>query len=115
MSAAGETVELAVTAGVEVDLENPIPRTIGDLVSMVRTRYSATDLVVSLKRPSRGLRFQGHVVRDLPRSALDALQLVNDTDSGAPFTTYDRERVELGELLTGTTTLSVRVRATPRN
>lgn len=115
MSAAGETVELAVTAGDEVDLENPIPRTIGDLVSIVRTRYSATDLVVSLKRPSRGLRFQGHVVRDLPRSALDALQFVNDTDSGAPFTTYDRERVELGELLTGTTTLSVRVRATPRN
>jgi hypothetical protein len=115
MSAAGETVEVAVTAGDEVEIESPIPRSIGDLVTMVRTQYSGTDLVVSLKRPSRGLRFQGHVVRDLPRSALDALQLVNDTDSGAPFTTYDRERVELGELLTGTTTLSLRVREIPRN
>lgn len=112
--AAGKTIEIKVQAGDEVRLEHPQPRSLEDLVDMVRTGYAADQLAVSLKMPSRGLRFQGHVVRDLPASALDTLLFVNDTDRGAPFVTYDRQLVDVGEVLTGSATLRVRVRETPR-
>jgi len=69
---------------------------------------------VSLKMPSRGLRFRGHVVTALPRSALDTLTTSSSTGPGRPFVTYERHVVPMNTVLSGSATLRLRVRATPR-
>ena len=89
--AAGEQIELRIEPGDEVDVEEPEARSMADMVRNVRQRFRSTTLVVSAKMPTRGLSFQGFVVRDLPASALDALQLENDSGHGQPFVTYDRQ------------------------
>jgi hypothetical protein len=113
--AAGETIELLIEPGDEVDLEDPQPRRMADMIATVRRRWASTSLVVSSKMPTRGLQFEGHVVRDLPASALDALQLVNDSGRGRPFITYDRQAVDIGEVLSGSARLRLSVRETPRD
>lgn len=111
---AGQTVEIEIEGGSSVDVEHLSPRNLDELLSTVHQRYPATSMVVSLKMPSRGLRFGGHVVRDLPRSALDALQLRNDADRARPFVTYDRRELPMEEIVTGNARLELSVRRTPR-
>ena len=113
--AAGEQIELLIEPGDDVDLEDPQPRRMADMIDSVRRRWASTSLVVSSKMPTRGLSFEGHVVRDLPSSALDALQLVNDSGRGRPFITYDRQAVDVGEVLSGSARLRLSVRETPRD
>jgi hypothetical protein len=96
--AAGEQIELRMA----------------DMIHNVQRRWPSTSLAVSTKMPTRGLQFEGHVVRDLPPSALDALQLVNDSGRGTPFVTYDRQAVDVGEVLSGSARLRLQVRETPR-
>lgn len=112
--AAGEQIELTIEPGNAVDIEEPEPRNMADMIQNVRRRWPVTTLAVSAKMPSRGLRFQGHVVTDLPGSALDSLQLLNDSGRGQPFVTYDRQVVEVGEVLDGQARLRLQVRETPR-
>lgn len=112
--AAGETVEIEIEGGSTVGVERPSPRNLEELLSTVHMRYPATSMVVSLRMPSRGLRFGGHVVHDLPRSALDALQLRNDGDRNRPFVTHDRRELALGEITLGNARVEVSVRRTPR-
>ncbi len=112
--AAGTELEFAVQPGDEVPLENPEPRSLDDLLAIVGNRLPATSLVVSARLPSRGLRFEGHVARNLPASALDALSLTNGGAPAAPFATQVRQIHPLGRLLGGGARLRVRVRALPR-
>jgi len=112
--AAGRTVEIKILPGDDVRLEQPEARSLDDMLTAIRNRYPSTSLAVSVKMPTRGMRFQGHVVRDLPASVLDTLTLVNDTSRGRPFTTYDRQLVDVGSVLTGSATLRLNVRETPR-
>jgi len=112
--AAGKTVQLQIRPGNRVNLEQPQARNIDDLVGIVERRLPSTTLALSLKMPSRGLTFRGHVVRDLPASALDTLSMVNDTENSRPFITYDRQLHDIGSVLTGSATLTLRVRQTPR-
>jgi len=111
---AGEEVEVYVQAGSAVRVQHAQPRDLDELLEVVHERYGRTDLVVSLETPSRGLRFSGHIARHLPPSALDALQLENDADRNRPFVTYDRHAIELGEVVSGTARVQLRVRETPR-
>jgi hypothetical protein len=67
-----------------------------------------------MRLPSRGLRFEGHVARSLPPSALDALSLTNGGAPAAPFATQLRQVHPMGRLLGGGARLRVRVRPTPR-
>lgn len=112
--AAGEEIELLIEPGNDVELEEPEAHDMDDMVRNVRRRQPATSLVVSTKMPTRGLRFEGHVVTDLPPSALDALQLVNDSGRGRPFVTHDRQVVDVGEVLDGSARIRLQVRETPR-
>jgi len=108
--AAGEELKVEVRAGDETPLEHPEPRSLDDLLRMVERRLPATALTASLEMPSRGLRFRGHVVRALPRSALDALQLANDGGQIRPFVSVERQVIDVGEVLTGRAELEVNVR-----
>jgi len=113
-AAAGATVQLQVLAADDVVLERPEPRSLGDLIAIIRNRYPATSIAVSLRMPSRGMRFRGHVVRSLPDSALGTLQLTNDTNRGESFETQVRQVTPFGHLLTGSAQLTLRVRQVPR-
>jgi len=113
-AAAGQEIEIAIQPGDDVAIEQPDPRNVDDILDIVRRAYPATSMVVSVKMPSRGLRLQGHVVRSLPRSALDALQLANESDPGESFTTYDRRAIDAGHVLAGAARLRLRVREIPR-
>lgn len=112
--AAGDDVELSVQPGDDVALENAQPRSISDLLAIVANRLPATSLVVSMKMPSRGLRFEGHLVSGLPPSALDALSLTNGSAPTPPFTTQNRQIFPFAHLLGGSARVRLHVRATPR-
>ena len=61
----------------------------------------------------RGLVLRGHVVRDLPRSMLDTLVEVNDSDRAQPVTGARRFEFPIGRTMFGTARLRVRVREVP--
>lgn len=111
---AGQTVRIDLVPGHTVELEHVVPRSLDEIFEAVRGRYPTTSMVVSLTVPSRGLRFPGHVVRDLPPSALDSLQLTNDADRARPFVTYDRHEVGLDAVVEGGSRIELTVRRTPR-
>jgi hypothetical protein len=112
-SAAGESIELQVEPGDEVDIEQPKPSSLNDMLNAVRAGYPGTSLVVSTKLPSQGVKLRGQLVRSLPGSALDTFQPVNEADRGNLFSTYERKELPLGRAVTGSVKLKLNVRSEP--
>ena len=71
-------------------------------------------MVVALQMPTRGLRFDGHVVDFLPASALNSLQLVSSSEDSRPFITQDRTEVSMPNGVLGEAQLALRVRDVAR-
>jgi hypothetical protein len=113
-AAAGKTIRVAVGAGNLVAIEQPRPGSLDDLIERTQRRYPATSLVVALQMPTRGLRFEGHVVDSLPPSALNSLQLVSSTEDSRPFVTQSRTEIKLPQVVVGGTNLTLRVREVAR-
>lgn len=114
-AAAGQTVRVRVAAGNQVPIEQPRPGSLDDLIAQTQRRYPATSLIVALKMPTRGLRFEGHVVDSLPGSALSSLQLVSSSEDSRPFITQSRTEIPMSQVVVGGTTLSLRVRDVARD
>jgi hypothetical protein len=114
-AAAGQTVRVQVAAGNQIAIEQPRPGSLGDLIEQTQRHYPATSLVVALRMPTRGLRFEGHVVDSLPASALNSLRLVSTTEDGRPFVTQSRTEIKLQQVVVGGTNLALRVRAVARD
>jgi len=114
-SAAGEEIELLVEPGDQVAIEQPKPDNLSQLLAMVLEGYPSTAMVVSTKLPSPGLKLRGHVVRQLPGSAYDTLQLVNQSEQAVSFTTYRHKLVPLGQVVIGSARLKLKVREMARN
>ncbi len=112
-SAAGEKIELVFEPGNRVKLQLPRPDDMATILDNVRAGYPATSLVVSTKLPSRGLKLRGHVVRDLPGSALDSLQLANEAHRPTSFSTYKRKELPLGQIVAGSARVKLEVREEP--
>ena len=112
-SSAGENIEIAIEPGDEVELEQPKPNSLDDMLDAVRSGYPGTSLVVSTKMPSQGVKLRGQLVRSLPGSALDTFQPVNEADRGNLFSTYERRELPLGHAVTGSTKLKLNVRSEP--
>lgn len=114
-SAAGQSVQVLVQPGPEVELEHPEPRSIEDSIAAVRERYGPTSMVISTRHTSsRGLRMSGHVVSGLPASALDALQRSGDGDRARPFITHRRAEVPMDAVLSGGARVELSVRRVAR-
>jgi hypothetical protein len=111
--AAGQKVELSFDAGPAVEIERPVPESLDQIFDNVRLGYPGTSMVVSTRLPTQGLRMRGHLVRDLPGSAYDTLQLAADAGRGAPFSTVHRAELPLGEVVYGNAKLSLDVRSEP--
>ena len=114
-AAAGKTIRVAVLPGNKVAVEQPRPRSLGDLIEQANRRYEATSIVVALQMPTRGLRFEGHVVDSLPASALNSLQFVSSTGDSRPFVTQSRTEITMPQVVVGGTKLALRVREVARD
>ncbi len=114
-AAAGKTVRVAVIPGNNVAVEQPRARSLGDLIERANRRYPATSMVVALQMPTRGLRFEGHVVDSLPASALNSLQLVSSTENSKPFVTQSRTEIQMQQVVIGGANLVLRVREVARD
>lgn len=114
-AAAGRTVQLTVAAGNQVPIEQPKAGSLDDLIEQTKRRYPATSLVVALQMPTRGLRFEGHVVDSLPPSALTSLQLVSSSEDSRPFITQSRTEIPMPQVVTGGAKLALRVREVARD
>lgn len=114
-AAAGKTIRVAVLPGNKVAVEQPRPRSLGDLIEQANRRYEATSMVVALQMPTRGLRFEGHVVDSLPASALNSLQFVSSTEDSRPFVTQSRTEITMPQVVVGGTKLALRVREVARD
>jgi hypothetical protein len=114
-AAAGQTVRVTVAAGNQVPIEQPRAGSLEDLIEQTQRRYPATSLVVALQMPTRGLRFEGHVVDSLPASALNSLQLVSTTENSRPFVTQSRTEIEMPQVVIGGANLALRVREVARD
>jgi len=114
-AAAGRTVRVTVAAGNQVPIEQPRAGSLEDLIEQTQRRYPATSLVVALQMPTRGLRFEGHVVDSLPASALNSLQLVSSTENSRPFVTQSRTEIEMPQVVIGGANLALRVRKVARD
>ena len=115
VAAAGKTIRLAVLAGNSVAVEQPRAGSLSDLIERANRRYPATSMVVALQMPTRGLRFEGHVVDSLPASALNSLQLVSNTGDSQPFVTQSRTEINMQQVVIGGANLSLRVREVARD
>ncbi|GAB4200848.1 MAG: SpoIVB peptidase S55 domain-containing protein [Sandaracinaceae bacterium] len=113
-SAAGQSVQILVQPGNDVEIERPEPRGLDDVIEAVRDRYGASELVLSTRLPGRGLRTPGHVVRSVPLSVLDALQSTTDSDRVRAFQTHVRRAFSTDLVLTGAARVELSVRRVPR-
>lgn len=114
-AAAGQNLNVSIAAGNKVAIEQPRPTSLDDLIEQATERFPATSIVVSLRMPSRGLRFQGHVVDSLPASALNSLQLVSTTENSNPFVTRSHTEVKMPQVVIGAANLRLRVREIARD
>ncbi|MDB4986267.1 MAG: hypothetical protein JWN04_1445 [Myxococcaceae bacterium] len=113
-SLAGEHLELEILPGDRVQLEQPLPQSLGDILASVRAGLPSTSLAITVERKSRGLSLSGHVVQDLPASALDALASSHDTTRTASFAMERRHVWPLGRVLVGSAKLGLDVRKEKR-
>lgn len=111
---AGQTVQIRVSPGDRVRIEQPRATSLDDVLKAVQSGFPATSAVVSLKRQSRGMSLSGHLVHNLPGSALDALASANDSGRGSTFVTQHRHVIPMGQVMTGTAKLTLRVREVAR-
>ncbi len=113
-SAAGEKIELRFEPGNQVKLERPEPKDLDQVLDNVRMGYPSTSIVVSTKLPSQGLQLRGHVVRDLPGSALDAFRVGGQAHHPTAFSTYERKELPMKQVVNGSARLTLEVRTEPR-
>ncbi|HMI89780.1 MAG TPA: hypothetical protein VK509_00375, partial [Polyangiales bacterium] len=111
--AAGQKIELLFQPGGEVELERPEPTSLEQIFDNVRLGYPSTSLVISTKLATTGVKLRGHVVRDLPGSALDTLQLSSEGGNRPTFATQLHEELPLGQVVFGTARIPLDVREEP--
>ena len=113
-SAAGQAIQILVQPGPEAEIERPEPRNLEDILEAVRNRYGATELVLSTRLPSRGVRTPGHVARAVPLSVLDAMQSTTDSDRVRAFQTHVRRAFTTDLVLSGAARVELNVRRVAR-
>ena len=111
--AAGQSVQLQLRGGSAVRRQQPIARNLQDLIERASERFDAQSLVATLRLDSRGLRFRGHVVDSLPRSALNSLQFTTSEGPGRAFVTEVHQPFPAREVTVGSASLTLQVEQSP--
>jgi hypothetical protein len=109
-SYAGEHLELEFGNAERAKLPQPLPRSLDDMLRAIETGYPSSSLAVGIERKGRGMRIAGHVLRDLPGSALDALDTLHDTSRGITFLSEPYITLPMGRIVVGSAKLGLDVR-----
>jgi hypothetical protein len=105
----GSLLEVEVASGKQVQPDLAPPRTLEQYLANLQRSYPARAVVVTLKTPARAVKMQGHVIRDLPPSVLDALNASTIERQGSMFYTHLREVHPTRRVVTGKKKLRIRV------
>jgi hypothetical protein len=74
------------------------------------TTYPPKSILVSFSAGSAAVAFKGHVVRNLPPGAMDAIRPTTSSIAPDAFQSDEKVIVPLGQYMTGTDRVSVVVR-----
>jgi hypothetical protein len=108
---AGQTVSLEISPGYTENKEKADPESLGELVrNLEDTTFPPQSILVSFNAGSAAVAFKGHVVKNLPPGALDAIRPTTSSIAPDAFQTDERVIVPLGKYMTGTDRVSVVVR-----
>ncbi len=109
-AADGTEMEIEVSSGDIAPIEQAEPESVAELIENLEQGYPATSLVVSIKLPSQGVAIRGHVVEDLPPSAIAALRPTLASETPDTFSTRRQVEHPYGHLAEGRASVTVRVR-----
>jgi len=109
-SAADGEVQIEVTGGNAARPPIPEPRSLDDVLRNLGATFPATSVVVTMAQPAQGVSVRGHVVENLPPSALDALRPVAQDTLERPLTTAVQVAAPVGRVVHGRANIRLRVR-----
>jgi hypothetical protein len=109
-SYAGEHLELELGNAERAKLQQPLPRSLDDVLRAIESGLPNSSLAIGIERKGRGMRIAGHVLRDLPGSALDALDTLHDTSRSITFLSEPYMTMPLGRIVVGSAKLGLDVR-----
>jgi hypothetical protein len=107
---AGQSVRIDVAAGQTVRPDLPAPVNLRGYIDGLRRSYSSRTLVVTIQTPDEGAMIRGKVVPDLPSSELDTLRPSTATARSTSFRPGARIIHEARRVVTGQTSIQVRVK-----
>ncbi|HEX3778000.1 MAG TPA: SpoIVB peptidase S55 domain-containing protein [Polyangiaceae bacterium] len=108
---AGQTVNLEIEPGYTEDRDQSAPDTLAEMIKNFQDPvYPAKSLVVTFNTGDAGVTFKGHIAKDLPPGALDAIRPETSSVSPETFQTSTRIVVDLPEFMVGRDRVAVTVR-----
>jgi hypothetical protein len=110
-SLAGQNVNIEVLPGYMEDREGAAPDNLADLIrNLENPTYPPRSVVVVFSSGNAAVSFKGHVAKNLPPGALDALRPTASSVGPDAFQTAVRKVFPLSEFMVGRDKLSVTVR-----
>jgi hypothetical protein len=109
-SLAGQSVKVEVAAGALVRPDAAKPESLRGYIDNLRNYYNASSIVVSLNTPDDGASVRGHLIPNLPESALDTLRTGNQTRRADAYRVAERTVFPSTKPVTGRQELTLVVR-----
>jgi hypothetical protein len=110
--AAGEEIQIEITAGDASRPYRPIPGDLDDLLTTIEAGYPSRALVVSIYRQGEGLSTRGEIMAELPDSVLETLVDRGGTRDSVKLKQLSRRVIPTKKIVEGTH--FVRVDVLPR-
>jgi len=105
----GSVLKIDVASGELVRPELAKPQDLGQLLVRLQKGYPSRAVVISLEQPTEGLKLQGRVIADLPRSVVDALRTGASAHEMSTFRTSTRRVFKTDQIVEGRAQLRIRV------
>jgi hypothetical protein len=106
---AGRAVKIEVAGGSQVKPEIPRAENLRGFMENLRRYYPASAIVVSLNSRDDGASLHGHVLRNLPPSAMDTLRPANQTRRAETFRVVQRIPFPKAQIFTGHQEITVQI------
>lgn len=108
---AGKTVSLEIGPGYLESKDQADPENVGELVSNLKNPlYPLKSVIVTYSGGDGAVSYRGHVAKNLPPGALDAIRQTTSTVAPDSFRSETREIFPLGEFMVGSDRVDVIVR-----
>jgi hypothetical protein len=107
---AGQSVRIEVASGAQVRPDLARAENLAGFIENLRSYYTASNIVVSLSLPEDGASLRGHLLPNLPPSALDTLRTGSQTRRADAYRLADRTVFQSTRLVTGKQELLLHVR-----